>query len=55
MTLNESMEEEAALGWFQEGGYEELPSPQLKPASCKASPATVARSATVQSSSWQNP
>lgn len=55
MTLNESMVEEAALGRFQEGGYVELPSPQLQPASCKASQATVARSGKVQSGSWLNP
>jgi hypothetical protein len=55
MTLNESMVEQAALGCFQEGGYVELPSPKLKPASCKASPATVARSGKVQSGSYLNP
>jgi hypothetical protein len=54
MTLTESMLEEAALGWFQEGGYAELLGPQLNPASCKASPTTVAKSATVQSRSWLN-
>lgn len=54
MTLNESMVEEAALGCFQEGGYAELPGPQLNPASCKASPTTLAKSATVQSRSWLN-
>lgn len=54
MTLNESMDEEAALGCFQEGGYAELPGPQLNPASCKASPTTLAKSATVQSRSWLN-
>jgi len=54
MTLTEAMVEDAALRCFQEGGYAELPGPQLHPASCKASPTTVAKSATVQSSSWLN-
>jgi type I restriction enzyme R subunit len=31
MTLNESIVEEAALGWFQELGYAVLPGPQLAP------------------------
>lgn len=31
MTLNESMVEEAALGWFQELGYAVLTGPQLAP------------------------
>jgi len=31
MTLNESIVEEAALGWFQELGYTVLPGPQLAP------------------------
>jgi hypothetical protein len=31
MTLNESIVEEAALGWFQELGYALLPGPQLAP------------------------
>jgi hypothetical protein len=55
MTLNESMVEEAALGGFQEGGYAELPGPQLNPASSKASPTTVAQPTTVESRSWLNP
>jgi hypothetical protein len=54
MTLNESMVDDAALRCFQEGGYAELPGPQLNPASCKVSPTTVAKSATVQSRSWLN-
>jgi hypothetical protein len=40
MTLNEAIVEEAAIGWH--------------PASCKASPTTLAKSATVQSRSWLN-
>jgi len=31
MNLNESIVEEAALGWFQELGYAVLPGPQLAP------------------------
>ena len=31
MTLNESIVEAAALGWFQELGYAVLPGPQLAP------------------------
>ena len=31
MTLNESIVEVAALGWFQELGYAALPGPQLAP------------------------
>ena len=54
MTLTEAHIEEAALGWFQELGYAVFPGPQLNPASCKASPTTVAKSATVQSRSWLN-
>jgi len=55
MTLTEAIVEEAALGLFQELGYTVFAGPQLNPASCKASPTTVAKSATVQSRSWLNP